>query len=85
MLSCSCNAGSSSPLHALPNQSDGPVACRSVPLPGYPTGDIGLIMTLSQKPCANGGCCVGSSCANWAGAHISSLGCIQYGAPPLAG
>ena len=44
-----------------------------VPLPGYPTGDIGLIMTLSQTPCANGGCCVGSSCANWAGCvHTTS-------------
>jgi len=51
-----------------------------VKLPGYPTGDLGMIMTLSQKPCLSGGaCCVGSSCANWAGAHLSSLGCIQYG------
>ena len=42
-----------------------------VPLPGYPTGGLGLIMTLSQKPCAiSGNCCVNGVCANWAGAHL---------------
>ena len=48
-------------------------------LPGYPTGDVGMIMTLSQTPCLNGACCAGGTCANWAGAHLSSLGCIHYG------
>ena len=42
-----------------------------VPLPGYPSGGLGLIMTLSQKPCAiPGNCCVNGVCANWAGAHL---------------
>ena len=51
-----------------------------VPLPGYPTGDLGAILTLSQTPCAtNQACCSGSVCANWAGAHLSSRGCILYG------
>ena len=51
-------------------------------LPGYPTGDVGLIMSLSQTPCAKPGACCnanGGVCANWAGAHLSSLGCIHYG------
>jgi len=51
-----------------------------VPLPGHPTGDSGMIMSLSQTPCATpGACCVSGNCANWAGAHLSSLGCIHYG------
>ena len=49
-----------------------------VPLPGHPTGDPGMIMTLSQTPCATpGACCVSGQCANWAGAHLSSLGCVH--------
>ena len=49
-----------------------------VPLPGHPTGDLGMIMTLSQTPCATAGaCCVNGQCANWAGAHLSSNGCIH--------
>ena len=56
----------------------------AVQLPNYPTGDLGAIFTLSQTPCATGtACCSGSGasavCANWAGAHLSSNGCIQYG------
>lgn len=54
----------------------------AVQLPAYPTGDIGLIMTLSQKPCATPGACCnarGTICANWAGAHLTSNGCIHYG------
>jgi len=52
----------------------------NVPLPNYPSGDNGAIITLSQKPCVGStACCVGSSCANWASAHLSSLGCIHYG------
>lgn len=49
-------------------------------LPGYPTGDVGMIMSLSQTPCQKpGNCCAGNQCANWAGAHLSSQGCIHYG------
>ena len=49
-------------------------------LPNYPTGDVGLILTLSQTPCQKAGACCGNGvCANWAGAHLSSLGCIHYG------
>ena len=52
----------------------------AVPLPNHPTGDSGMIMSLSQGPCADGvSCCVGTVCANWAGAHLSSNGCILYG------
>jgi hypothetical protein len=67
----------------------------NVPLPNHPTGDSGLIITLSQKPCNTAGaCCVGTSCANWASGHLSSRGCILYGVleteaafniPPLSG
>ena len=76
------------------------------PLPNYPGGALGLIMTLSQTPCsgvqnsanpccvcgpAGGASAVGAAnalgctggnalyCANWAGAHLSSNGCILYG------
>lgn len=44
-------------------------------------------MTLSQTPCVGsapgvgGACCnsQGTTCSNWAGSHIVSLGCIQFG------
>ena len=53
-------------------------------LPASTGGGIGAILTLSQDPCAaNGGtaCCnaKGTICAKWAGAHMVSAGCIQYG------
>ena len=50
-----------------------------VPLPNHPTGDIGLIITLSQAPCTGSNCCVGGVCANWASARLLSRGCIHYG------
>ena len=53
-----------------------------VPLPAHPTGDLGMIMSLSQTPCAtSGACCVNGQCANWAGAHLSSNGCIHVRGP----
>jgi hypothetical protein len=45
-------------------------------------GGTGATLTLSQAPCADGvTCCnkAGSVCAAWAGAHLISAGCIQYG------
>ena len=56
----------------------------AAPLPASTGGGIGAILTLSQDPCAaNGGtaCCnaQGTTCAKWAGAHMVSAGCIQYG------
>ena len=50
-----------------------------------PDGSKGAILTLSQSPCNDptnpGACCnaKGSICAAWAGAHLVSAGCIQYG------
>jgi hypothetical protein len=64
-------------LRRLPSQLQ-----LGVPLPGYPGGANGLIMSLSQSPC-NGGnaqCCNSAGiCANWAGAHLVSAGCVQFG------
>ena len=54
----------------------------AAPLPG---GGIGAVLTLSQNPCNNpanpGACCntKGTTCAKWAGAHLVSAGCIQWG------
>jgi hypothetical protein len=47
-------------------------------------GGTGAILTLSQDPCNNpsnpGACCNRKgNCAYWAGAHLVSAGCIQYG------
>ncbi len=46
-------------------------------------GGTGAILTLSQDPCvANPASCCnskGTTCAFWAGAHLVSAGCIQYG------
>lgn len=56
-----------------------------VPLPFYPGGGSGAILTLSQNPCTNTSnvnytmCCRREHCANWTGAHASSNGCILYG------
>ena len=55
------------------------------PMPAYLGGGTGAVLTLSQTPCNNpanpGACCnsKGTICANWAGAHLVSAGCIQYG------
>jgi hypothetical protein len=55
------------------------------PMPG---GGRGAILSLSQSPCYNAAnpskplaaCCSKSgTCANWAGAHLVSAGCIQWG------
>ena len=52
-------------------------------MPASLGGGVGAILTLSQNPClANPGVCCNSkntTCANWAGAHLVSAGCIQYG------
>jgi hypothetical protein len=40
------------------------------------------VLTLSQDPCTNSYACCNSKrtmCAKWAGAHLVSAGCIQYG------
>ena len=50
-----------------------------------PDNSKGAILTLSRAPCNNpaapGACCnaKGTICAAWAGAHLVSAGCIQYG------
>jgi beta-glucanase (GH16 family) len=51
------------------------------PLPDYPGGGSGLVMTLSQAPCAANpaACCAGRTCSRWAGAHLASAGCVYYG------
>ena len=55
------------------------------PMPG---GGRGAILSLSQSPCYNAAnpsqplaaCCSKTgTCANWAGAHLVSAGCIQWG------
>ena len=55
------------------------------PMPG---GGRGAILSLSQTPCYNSAnpsqplpaCCSKSgTCAYWAGAHLVSAGCIQWG------
>ncbi len=55
----------------------------NTPLPGYPGGANGLVLALSQTPCmgaTNQACCsAGGVCANWAGAHLVSAGCILFG------
>jgi hypothetical protein len=51
-------------------------------MPAYLGGGTGAILTLSQAPCADGVSCCNSkntTCAKWAGAHLVSAGCIQYG------
>lgn len=59
-----------------------------------PRSSAGAIMTLSQTPCIGsapgvGGACCNSqntTCSNWAGSHLVSLGCIQVSAektPPI--
>jgi hypothetical protein len=51
-------------------------------MPAYLGGGTGAILTLSQSPCATPGACCNSkntTCAYWAGAHLVSAGCIQYG------
>jgi len=66
-----------------------------VPLYDYPTaGAVGTILTLSQQSCYNSDgsnnaeCCKSQTvksgavlnvCASWAGAHLSSQSCVQYG------
>ena len=54
------------------------------PFPAYlgDTKSRGAILTLSQAPCLNSRTCCnskGNNCANWAGSHLVSAGCIQYG------
>ena len=47
-----------------------------------PGGGYGAALTLSQTPCADGVSCCNTKrtiCAKWAGAHLVSAGCIQYG------
>jgi hypothetical protein len=45
-----------------------------------PGGGTGLAMELSQAPCVNTQlCCANGVCANWAGAHLVSNGCLLYG------
>ena len=50
-----------------------------------PGGGTGAVLTLSQSPCNDpsnpGACCnaKGTTCAKWAGAHLVSAGCIQWG------
>ena len=42
----------------------------------------GAQLTLSQRPCSDGVSCCNTKrtiCAKWAGAHLVSAGCIQYG------
>ncbi len=59
--------------------ADPSLAQFGAPLPG---GGAGLALVLSQAPCAaqgGQGCCAGGVCANWAGGHLASLGCLQYG------
>ena len=50
-------------------------------LPANAGGGNGAILTLSQTPCVGNACCnaKGTICAKWAGAHLVSAGCIQYG------
>ena len=54
----------------------------AAPLPG---GGVGAVLSLSQAPCNNpanpGACCnsKNTTCAQWAGAHLVSAGCIQWG------
>ena len=75
--------------HCLGLPPSGPTTCTQMmssqiqlaaPLPG---GGVGGILTLSQTPClANPAACCnskGTTCAKWAGAHLVSAGCIQYG------
>ena len=49
-------------------------------LPGR-TGERGLIARLSQELCSiqNRSCCTRTKCSNWAGAHLVSESCFQYG------
>ena len=54
------------------------------PFPAYlgDTKSRGAILSLSQAPCRSSkACCNGknTTCANWAGSHLVSAGCIQYG------
>lgn len=54
----------------------------NVELPNYPiVGERGWKATLSQNVCRNNQtrCCSGSKCANWAGIHIQTIGCLKYG------
>jgi hypothetical protein len=50
-----------------------------------PGGGTGAVLTLSQSPCNDpsnpGACCNAkrTTCAKWAGAHLVSAGCIQWG------
>ena len=47
-----------------------------------PGGGYGATLTLSQTPCNGGYACCNTkrtTCAKWAGAHLVSAGCIQYG------
>ena len=50
-----------------------------------PGGGVGAVLTLSQAPCNDpnnpGACCnsKNTTCAAWAGAHLVSAGCIQWG------
>ena len=54
-------------------------------MPAALGGGVGAILTLSQNPCNDPtnptACCnsKGTTCAKWAGAHLVSAGCIQYG------
>ena len=57
--------------------ADPQLAQFGAPLPG---GGTGLAMPLSQAPCdTEGACCGSGECAHWAGAHLTTARCLQYG------
>ncbi|EAS06315.2 glycoside hydrolase family 16 protein (macronuclear) [Tetrahymena thermophila SB210] len=52
-----------------------------VSLPNNPDNAKGMSLRLSQSFCTEPGnkCCFGSKCSNWAGVHLESNSCFQYG------
>ncbi|KAL4501709.1 hypothetical protein ABPG72_018760 [Tetrahymena utriculariae] len=52
-----------------------------VSLPNNPDNAKGMSLRLSQSYCTDAGskCCFSSKCSNWAGVHLQTNSCFQYG------
>ncbi|KAL4449730.1 hypothetical protein ABPG74_008103 [Tetrahymena malaccensis] len=52
-----------------------------VSLPNNPDNAKGMSLRLSQQYCTDAGskCCFSSKCSNWAGVHLESNSCYQFG------